>query len=35
VTAIDADKEKIAVFFDFEKLPRRDDGSSVLSRIES
>lgn len=30
VTAIDADREKIVVFFDFEKLPRRDDGTSVL-----
>ena len=30
VAAIDADKEKIVVFFDMERLPRREDGSSVL-----
>jgi len=30
VTAIDADKERIAVFFDMERLPKRADGSSVL-----
>jgi len=30
VTAIDADKERIAVFFDMERLPKRADGSCVL-----
>lgn len=33
VTAIDADREKIVVFFDLERLPRRDDGSSVLDKV--
>ncbi|MDD2835768.1 MAG: hypothetical protein PHY05_06425 [Methanothrix sp.] len=31
VTAIDADKEKISVHFDPERLPKRADGSSVLA----
>jgi hypothetical protein len=30
VTAIDADKERIAVFFDMERLPKRADGTWVL-----
>ena len=30
VAAIDADKEKIVVIFDTERLPKREDGSSVL-----
>lgn len=30
VTAIDADKERIAVFFDMERLPKRADGTCVL-----
>ena len=30
VTAIDADKEKIVVSFDMERLPKKADGSSVL-----
>ena len=31
VAAIDADKEKIVIFFDMERLPKRADGSSVLA----
>jgi len=31
VTAIDADKEKIVVNFDMDRLPKREDGSSVLA----
>lgn len=31
VSAIDADKEKISVHFDPERLPKRADGSSVLA----
>ncbi|MCK9439967.1 MAG: hypothetical protein M0Q13_00875 [Methanothrix sp.] len=30
VAAIDADKEKIVVFFDTNRLPKREDGTSVL-----
>jgi hypothetical protein len=30
VAAIDADKEKIVVIFDMERLPKKEDGSSVL-----
>jgi hypothetical protein len=30
VAAINADREKIVVFFDMEKLPKKADGSSVL-----
>ena len=30
VAAIDADKEKIVVIFDMDRLPKREDGSSVL-----
>jgi len=30
VAAIDADKEKIVVSFDMERLPKKADGSSVL-----
>jgi hypothetical protein len=30
VSSIDADKEKIVVNFDTERLPKREDGSSVL-----
>jgi hypothetical protein len=30
VAAIDADKEKITVHFDLERLPKRADGSCVL-----
>jgi hypothetical protein len=31
VAAIDADKEKIVVIFDMERLPKREDGSCVLA----
>jgi hypothetical protein len=31
VAAIDADKEKITVYFDPERLPKREDGSCVLA----
>ena len=31
VAAIDADKEKIVVVFDADRLPKRADGSSVLA----
>jgi hypothetical protein len=31
VAAIDADKEKIVVIFDMDRLPKREDGSSVLA----
>jgi len=31
VAAIDADKEKIVISFDMERLPKRADGSSVLA----
>lgn len=34
VTAIAADKEKIVVSFDPERLPRRADGSSVLAQAD-
>ena len=30
VLAINADKERIAVFFDTDKLPKREDGTCVL-----
>jgi hypothetical protein len=30
VAAIDADKEKIVVIFDIKRLPKKEDGSSVL-----
>ncbi len=30
VLAINADKERIAVFFDLDKLPKREDGTCVL-----
>jgi len=30
VLAINADKERIAVFFDIDKLPKREDGTCVL-----
>jgi hypothetical protein len=30
VTAIDADKERIAIFFDMDRLPKRADGTCVL-----
>jgi len=31
VAAIDANKEKITVIFDMDRLPRREDGTSVLA----
>ncbi len=31
VAAIDADKEKIVIVFDMDRLPTREDGSSVLA----
>jgi hypothetical protein len=31
VAAIDADKEKIVVIFDMDRLPKREDGSCVLA----
>ena len=30
VAAIDADKEKVAILFDMDKLPKREDGTCVL-----
>ncbi|MBN1235445.1 MAG: hypothetical protein JW999_05265 [Methanotrichaceae archaeon] len=30
VAAIDADKEKVVIVFDMERLPKKEDGSSVL-----
>ena len=31
VAAIDADKERIRIFFDMDRLPKREDGSCVLA----